>query len=178
MFLIGSSLLEIVGIVSTCTKVLNYCKADVFKVYLLIFITSIPFPSYQVLAFASMGSGMKFEHLLDFLSALHYFTRLFLVTTWEIRRINFNKSFNPADVERIVDKRKLTVCWQVECMVVALLVDMVIVERFDPSRLDFPRYVQEVDFLYREKNLLAGWKNWWNRPLLLFLFDLFDFRGV
>jgi len=61
VFLIGSSLLEGVGIVSTCPKVLNDFKADIFEVDPLIGITSVPFPTYQVLAFASTRGSTKFE---------------------------------------------------------------------------------------------------------------------
>jgi len=43
MFLGGSSLLEGVGIVSGCPKVLNYFKTDVFEVDPLIVMTSVPF---------------------------------------------------------------------------------------------------------------------------------------
>jgi len=46
VFLEGSSLLEGVGIVSTCPKVLNDFKADVFEVDPLIGITSVSFPTY------------------------------------------------------------------------------------------------------------------------------------
>jgi len=84
VFLGGSSLLEGVEIVSSCPKVLNNFKADVFEVDPLIVITSIPFPTYQVLPFASMRSGTKFEYSFDFPSAFLYFTRLFLLTTWEV----------------------------------------------------------------------------------------------
>jgi len=84
VFLGGSSLLEGVGIVSTCPKVLNDFKADVFKVDPLIVITSVIFPSYQVLAFAGTRSSTKFEYSFDFPSAFRYFARLFLVTTWEV----------------------------------------------------------------------------------------------
>jgi len=77
-------LLEGVGIVSACPKVLNYFKADVYEVDPFIVITSVPFPTYQLLAFASTRSGMKFEYSFDFPSAFRYFTRLFLVATWEV----------------------------------------------------------------------------------------------
>ena len=46
VFLEGSLLLEDVGIVSTCLKVLNYFKTDISKVDLLIVITSVYFPTY------------------------------------------------------------------------------------------------------------------------------------
>jgi len=81
VFLGRSSLLEGVGIVSTCPKVLNDFKADVFEVDPFIVITSVPFPTYQVLAFASTRSGTKFEYSFDIPSAFRYLTRLFLVVT-------------------------------------------------------------------------------------------------
>ena len=84
VFLGGSSLLEGVGVISTCPKVLNDFKADVFEVDPLIVITSVTFPSYQVLAVAGTRRSKKFEYLFDFPSAFRYFTRLFLVTTWEV----------------------------------------------------------------------------------------------
>ena len=71
VFLGGSSLLKGVGIVSTCPKVLNDFKADVFEINLLIVIISVTFPSYQVLAFAVTRSSTKFEYSLDFLSTFH-----------------------------------------------------------------------------------------------------------
>jgi len=46
VFLRGSSLLEVVGVVSACPKVLKDFKNDVFEVDPLIVITSIPFPKY------------------------------------------------------------------------------------------------------------------------------------
>jgi len=84
VFLGGSSFLKGVGVVSACTKVLHDFKADVFEVDPLIVITSVPFPMYQVLALASTRSGTKFEYSFDLPSAFHYFTRLSLVTTWEV----------------------------------------------------------------------------------------------
>jgi len=84
VFLGGSSLLEGVGIVSACSQVLNGFKGDVLEVDPLIVLTSVPFPTYQVLAFASARSSTKFEYSFDFLSAFCYFTRLFFVTTWEV----------------------------------------------------------------------------------------------
>jgi len=84
VFLGGSSLLEGVGIISACPKVLNDFKADVYEVDTLIVITSIPFPTYQVLAFAGTRSGTKFEYSFDFPSAFRYLTRLCFVTTWEV----------------------------------------------------------------------------------------------
>jgi len=45
VFLAGSSLLEGVGIVSACPRVLNDFKADVFEVDPLIVITSVTFPT-------------------------------------------------------------------------------------------------------------------------------------
>jgi len=84
VFLGGSLLLEGVGIVSTYPKVLNDFKADVCEVDPFIVITSIPFPTYQVLAFASTRSSTKFEYSFDFPSAFRYLTRLFFVTTWEV----------------------------------------------------------------------------------------------
>jgi len=56
VFLAGFSLLEGIGIVSACPKILNNFKTDVFEVDLLIIITSVPFPTHQVLAFASTSS--------------------------------------------------------------------------------------------------------------------------
>jgi len=104
MFLGGSSLLEGVGIVSTCPKVLNDFKADVFEVDPFIVITYIPFPTSQVLAFASTSSCTNFEYSFDFPSAFRYLTRLFFVTTWEVGSIVFNVRFDLANVEGIVDK--------------------------------------------------------------------------
>jgi len=46
VFLGGSSLFKGVGIVSTCPKVLNNFKADVFEVDPLIVITPVLFPTY------------------------------------------------------------------------------------------------------------------------------------
>jgi len=46
VFLGGSSLLEGVGIVSACPKILNNFKTDGFEVDPLIVITSITFPSH------------------------------------------------------------------------------------------------------------------------------------
>ena len=77
-------MLEGVGIISACSKVLNDFWTDVFEVDPLIVITSITFVSNQVLAFASMRSSTEFEHSFDFLSSFHYFTRLFFMTTWEV----------------------------------------------------------------------------------------------
>jgi len=62
VFLRGSLLLEGVGVVSACPKVLNDFNADVFEVDPFIVITSITFPSNQVLAFASTRSGAEFEY--------------------------------------------------------------------------------------------------------------------
>ena len=84
VFLEGSSLFEGGGVVSACPKVLNDFKADIFKVDPFIVITSLPFPTYQILAFASTRSGTKFKSSFDFPSAFCYFTRLFLVATWEV----------------------------------------------------------------------------------------------
>jgi len=84
VFLEGSSLLESVGVVSASPKVLNDFKADVFKVDPLIVITSITFPSHQVLAFAGTRRGKKFEYSFHILSAFRYFAKLFFVTTWEV----------------------------------------------------------------------------------------------
>jgi len=109
VFLVGFSLLEGVGIVSTCPKVLNYFQTDIFEVDQLIVITSVPFPTYQVLALASTRSGTKFECSFDFPSAFRYRTKLFLVTTWEVGLIVFNIRFDLADVEGIVDKGESTV---------------------------------------------------------------------
>jgi len=102
-------LLEGFGIVSTCPKVLNDFKADVLVVDPLIDITSIPFPTYQVLAFASRRSGTKFKYSFDFPSAFRNLTRLFLVATWDVGGIVFNIRFDLADVEGIVDKGESTV---------------------------------------------------------------------
>jgi len=109
VFLGGSSLLEGVGIVSACPKVLNYFQIDVFEVDPLIIITSVTFPKYQVLALASTSSSTKFRYSFDFPSGFSYFARLFLVMTYEVRRIVFNVRFDLTDVEGIVDKRKSTV---------------------------------------------------------------------
>jgi len=57
VFLGGSSLLEGVGIVSACAKILSGFKTDVFEVDPLIVITSVRFPGHQVLAFAGMRSS-------------------------------------------------------------------------------------------------------------------------
>jgi len=78
-------LLAGVGVVPACPKVLYNLKTDVFEVDLLIVITSVPFPTYQVLPFASTRSGTKFEYLFDFPSVFHYFTWLFILTTREVR---------------------------------------------------------------------------------------------
>jgi len=45
VFLGGSSLLEVVEVVSACSKVLNDLKADVFEVDPFIVITSVWFPT-------------------------------------------------------------------------------------------------------------------------------------
>jgi len=82
VFLGGSSLLEGVGIVSACPKVLNDFKADVFEVDPFIVITSVTFRSYQAFAFAGTRSSTKFEYPFDFLSTFRYLARLFFVTTW------------------------------------------------------------------------------------------------
>jgi len=84
VFLGGSSLLESVEVVYSCPKVTNDFKAYVYEVDPLIIITSVTFPSRQVLAFPSTRSSTKLEYLFDFPSAFHYLTRLFLVTTWEV----------------------------------------------------------------------------------------------
>jgi len=178
VFLGGSSLLTGVAIVSACPKVLNDFIADVLEVDPFIVITSATSPSYQVLAFTSTRGSTKFEYSFDFLSSFCYFTRLFFVTSWEVGWIVFNARFDLADVEGIADKRKSTVCEEVECIVVPLLLDMSDAERSDLSRFEFLRCVQEVDVLRWGKNLLAGWKQWWNRPLLVGLFCLFDFGGI
>ena len=109
VFLGGSSLLEGVVIISACPQVLNYFKAYVFQVDLLIVITSITFLSYQVLYFAGTSSSMKFAYWFAFPSSFRYFTRLFLASTWEFRCIVFDVGLDLADVERIVDKSKSTV---------------------------------------------------------------------
>jgi len=77
-------LFEGVGIVSACSKVLHDLKTDVLEVDLFIVITSIPFPTYQVMAFASTRSSTKFKYSFDFPSAFRYFARLFFKTTWEV----------------------------------------------------------------------------------------------
>ena len=77
-------MLEGVGVVSTCPKVFNDFKADVFEIDPFIVITSVSFPTYQLLAFASTRSGTKFEYSFDFPSTFRYFTRLFFGTTWEV----------------------------------------------------------------------------------------------
>jgi len=81
VFLRGSSLLEGVGIVSTCPKILNNFKTDVFEVDPLIFITSITVPTHQVLACAGMRSSTKFKYSFDFPSSFCHFTKFFLVKT-------------------------------------------------------------------------------------------------
>jgi len=98
-----------VGVVSACPKVLNYLKADVFEGDPFIVITSVPFPTYQVLAFASTRNSTKFEYAFDFPSSFRYFTRLFVVTTGKVRPIVFDIMFDLADVEGIVDKRESAV---------------------------------------------------------------------
>ena len=103
-------MLEGVGVVSACPKVLNDFKTDVFEVDPLIVITSVPFPTFQVLAFASTRSGTKFEYSFDFPSAFCYLTRWFLVTTWEVVGIVFNVRFDLANMEGIVDEGESTVC--------------------------------------------------------------------
>jgi len=123
-------------------------------------------------------SSTKFEYSFDSPSAFRYFARLFLVTASEVGWIVFNAGFDLADVEGIVDQRKLTVRWQVEYIVVPLLGDVLDVERSDLFRFEFPRCVQEVYVPSGEKNLLAGRKKWWNGPLLVGLFCMFDFEGV
>ena len=110
VFLGGSSLLEGVGIVSACPKVLNDFKADFFEVDPVIVITYVTFQSYKVLAFAGTRSGTKFENLFDFPSSVRYFTRLFFVKTWEVGGIVFNGRFDLAGMEGVVDKRKSTIC--------------------------------------------------------------------
>jgi len=109
VFLGGSSLLEGVGIVSACPEVLNDFKADFFEVDPFIVITFIPFHTYQVMAFASTRSGSKFEYSFNFTSAFRYFTKLFLVATWEVGLVVCDVRFDLADMEAIVDKRKSTV---------------------------------------------------------------------
>jgi len=103
MFPGGSLLLEGVGVASAYPKVLNDFKANIFKVDPLIVITSVTFPPYQVLAFASEGSSTKFEFPFDFPSSFCYFARLFPVTTWEVGRIILNVRFGLFDMEGIVD---------------------------------------------------------------------------
>ena len=53
VFVGGFSLLEGVGIEFACTKAWNDFKTNVFEVNSLIVITSVHFPSHQVLAFSS-----------------------------------------------------------------------------------------------------------------------------
>jgi len=81
VFLGGSLLLKGIGIISACPKILNDFKTDVFEVDPLIVITSVPFPTYQVLTFVGTRSSTKFEYSFDFLSPFRYFARLFLVMT-------------------------------------------------------------------------------------------------
>jgi len=109
VFLGGSSLLEGVGIVCACPKVLNDFKTDVFEVNLLNVITSVPFSMHQVLGFAGTRSSTKFEYSFDFPSSIGYFTRMFLVTTLQVSRIVFDVAFDLADVDGVMDKRKSTV---------------------------------------------------------------------
>jgi len=89
---------------------LNIFKADAFEVDPLIIITSIHFQAYQVSAFTGTRSSKKFKYPYDFPSSLCYFTRLFLVTTWEVVPITFDIRFDIADIEGFVDNRKLAVC--------------------------------------------------------------------
>jgi len=77
------------------------------------------------------------------------------VTSWEVCRIIFNVTFSLTDVEGIVDKRKWPVRKQVQCIVLPILVDVLNAEGSDLSMLAFPRCLQEVDVLCREKKLLA-----------------------
>jgi len=77
-------LLKGVGTISACPIILNDFKTDVFEVNPLIVITSVPFPTYQVLAFAGIRSSTKFEYSFNFPSSFCYFTRLFLVAAWEV----------------------------------------------------------------------------------------------
>ena len=109
VFLGGSSLLEGVGVVSLGPKILNDFKTDLFQAYPLIVIPSIPFLTYQVLAFAGTRRSTKFEYSFNFRSSFHYFTELFVVTTGKVRRIVCDIRCDLADVEGIVDKRKSTV---------------------------------------------------------------------
>ena len=109
VFLGGCLLVEGIGIVSACPKVLNNFKTDIFEVDSLIGITSIPFPTYQVLAFAGMRCSTKLEYSFDFPSAFRYFAKLFLVAAWEVGSIVFNARFDFADVEGIVDEREWNV---------------------------------------------------------------------
>jgi len=81
MFLGESSLLVGVGIVSTCLKVLNDFKTNVFELNPHIVITPILFPAYLVLVLASMGSSMVFEYSCDFQSTFCYFVKLLIVIT-------------------------------------------------------------------------------------------------
>ena len=84
MFLGGSLLLDGIGIISACLKVLNDFKADIFEVDPLIVISSVTFPSHQVLAFAGTRSSAKFEYSFDFPSSFRYFPRLFFMATWKV----------------------------------------------------------------------------------------------
>jgi len=84
VFLGGTSLLEVVGIDSACPKVLNDFKASIFAVDPLIVITTVPFPTYQILAFVGTRSSTKFEYSFDFQFSFHYFTRLCLVSIWKV----------------------------------------------------------------------------------------------
>jgi len=85
VFLGGSLLLEGVGVVSTCPKVFNDFKADVFEIDPFIVITSVSFPTYQLLAFASTRSGTKFEDSFNFPFAFCSFSWLFVVMAREVR---------------------------------------------------------------------------------------------
>jgi len=66
VFLGGSSLLEGVGIVSACTKIIKDFKTDVFEVDPLIVITWVTSLSCQVLAFASTRGITEFEYSFNF----------------------------------------------------------------------------------------------------------------
>jgi len=124
VFLGGSSLLECVVLISACPKPLNNLRADVFEFDPLIVITSVPFTTYQVLAFTGTRRSTKFVYTLDFPSPFPYFTLLFVMTSWEVHWIVSNGRFNLADVEGVVDKWNSAVCWQVKFIVVPLLVDV------------------------------------------------------
>jgi len=138
VFLRGFSNLVGVAMVSTCSKVLNDFKTDLFEVDPLIVITPVPFLLYQVFTFVSTGSSTKFEYSFAFPSTYRCFARMFLMSIWEIGRIVMDVTFDLADLEGIVDQKKSAVCCQIEDIVFPLLVDVLNMEWSDLSGLDFP----------------------------------------